>query len=154
MLVGIGYLVFSDQSNDPNRPVATETLPPKVYQAPGIIWNNTGRNGSAPFEIITKTGADYYIKLVDYNSGTERMGIFVKGGQPLEVEVPPGSYKIRYAYGEAWRGFPTLFGPGRHTSYQQSSARFDFSTYGGYTVELIRQSGGNMPTRRIDAGQF
>ena len=153
-LLGVGYLISSEQTSGPNRPDIQASLPPIVYQSPGILWNNTGRIGTAPFRVITSPGADYYIKLVDYNSGADLLGIFANGGRTLEVTVPPGSYRLRYAYGDGWRGQATLFGPGRNTTFQQSSTRFDFSTNNGYTVELIRQSGGNMPTTSIGANQF
>ncbi len=131
-----------------------ESLPPPVFQAPGIIWNRTGLNGSAPFQIRTSPGADYFVKLVDYQTGADAVGIFVKGGQTLEVEIPPGTYRMRYASGQTWRGTSHLFGPGQHTSYSQSSSRFEFTRYDGYTVELIRQTGGNMPTSSISPSQF
>lgn len=153
-LFGVGYLFISEQRNGPSRPAIQASLPPVVYQDPGIMWNNTGRIGTGPFRVITSPGADYYIKLVDYNSGADMLGIFVNGGRTLDVPVPPGSYRLRYAYGESWRGQAALFGPGRNTTFQQSPTRFDFSSNSGYTVELIRQSGGNMTTTSIGANQF
>jgi len=162
----IGFFVISEEMNStpsrsmPRPPLPStatqraEVLPPPVFQAPGIIWNRTGLNGSAPFQITTSSGADYFIKLVDYQTGTDAVGIFVKGGQTLEVQIPPGTYRMRYASGQTWRGTSHLFGPGQHTSYSQSSSRFEFTRYDGYTVELIRQTGGNMPTSSISPSQF
>lgn len=175
VFIPLGYLYVSAPSHnparpgvsshtepEPPRPAVLESLPPVVDQAPGIMWNATGRPGLAPLRIITRPGADYYIKLVDYHSGADGVGIFVRGGSVLEREIPLGSYRLRYAYGKAWRGLPSLFGPGDHTGYQQSSTRFDFSSstvpngiqYNGHTVELIRQVNGNMPTHSIAASEF
>ena len=168
-LLGAGYLFTSGQANRPSNPYTfpstkqasrpekppkNEPLPPVVFQTPGVMWNYTGRSGNAPFTIITRSGSDYYIKLVDYYSGADRVGIFVSGGRTLNVRIPPGSYKLRYAYGKSWRGEKVLFGPGRNTQYQQSPTRFDFMLNSGYTVELISQAGGNMPTSGISASQF
>jgi hypothetical protein len=65
---------------------------------------------------------------------------------------------MRYASGETWRGMQHLFGPGNMTSYQASSDIFNFNFsggyYRGYTVELIRQAGGNLDTRSISASSF
>lgn len=76
----------------------------------------------------------------------------------MEVPVPLGSYRMRYAAGETWRGETHLFGPGELTSYNASESVFTFEGSGGfvngYTVELIRQVGGNMDTRRISPSQF
>ncbi|MCE8547558.1 hypothetical protein KBY25_17170 [Ruegeria pomeroyi] len=162
----IGFFVISEEINSPDSRSAprtstsstsvqrTEVLPDPVFQAPGVMWNRTGMKGSAPFEIKTSPGSDYFVKLVDYQTGADAIGIFVKGGQVLEVQIPPGSYKMRYASGRTWRGSSHLFGPGQHTSFAQSTSRFDFTLYGGYTVELIRQVGGNMPTSAISKSQF
>jgi hypothetical protein len=162
----IGFFAISEEMNTtpprslPKTPSTStdtqraEVLPPPVFQAPGVIWNRTGLKGSAPFQIKTSPGADYFIKLVDYQTGADAVGIFVKGGQTLEVQIPPGTYRMRYASGQTWRGTSHLFGPGQHTSYSQSSSRFEFTQYDGYTVELIRQTGGNMPTRSISPSQF
>jgi hypothetical protein len=140
------------------QPVPTAPLPPAVFQAAGIMFNRTGVSGNHPFEIMTSPGSGYFVKLVDSATGVERVGIFVKGGQRIEVEVPAGQYHMRYASGETWRGMQHLFGPGSMTSYQASSDIFNFNLsggyYRGYTVELIRQAGGNMDTRSISASSF
>ena len=152
-----GYFLVTESSNSPPKPsrsVSSIPLPPVVYQTPGIIWNYSGMRGTAPFGITTSPGSDYYLKLVDFVSGDDKIGIFVKGGQKLEVKIPAGSYKLKYASGEAWRGLNSLFGPEPHTSYNQSNSRFDFTQYSGYVVELIKQSGGNMSTRSISGSSF
>jgi len=133
-------------------------LPPAVFQAAGIIFNRTGLSGNHPFEIVTSLGNDYFVKLINSTTNVEMIGVFVKGGQEIEVEVPTGQYIMRYASGETWRGIQHLFGPGNLTSYQASSDifNFDFSDgyYRGYTIELIRQAGGNLDTRSISASSF
>jgi hypothetical protein len=131
---------------------------PAVQQVSGVMWNATGRRAQAPFEIVTSSGADYYLKLIDANTGKDAVAVYVKGGVPLEVEVPLGNYYVRYASGETWRGESFLFGPNDATRYNQADEIFRFAVSGGYingyTIELIRQSGGNLSTRAIDASQF
>ena len=154
IISGLGYFLLNQDQSSPSTEVSEVQLPPVVSQQPGILWNKTGQRGSSPFRIVTNRDADYYVKLVDYSSNSEKLGIFVKGGQPLEIEVPAGSYKLKYAYGESWRGLNWLFGPDNHTKYQQSMSRLDFTKSSGYTVELIKQAGGNMQTRGISAANF
>lgn len=154
VVIGLGYLIFPKERSQSSRPDIATSLPPIVAQSTGIIWNNTGKVGNAPFRIVTNPGNNYYIKLVDYNSGADMLGIFAHGGRTLEVTVPTGSYRLRYAYGEGWRGLNALFGPGRHTTYQEALTRFDFSEKKGFTVKLVKQPRGNMRTTSIGANQF
>lgn len=134
-------------------------LPPVRPRPPaGIYTNDSGRRLEAPFEIRTSPGADYYIKLVDITTQRDAVGIYVHGGRRLEVNVPLGSYEMRYASGDSWRGLKHLFGPGDMTTYSKSNDIFRFRIEGGYvngyTVELIRQAGGNMRTYGISPDQF
>ncbi len=162
-------VIVSNNESDRRSPSQTATspatqqvpaapLPPAVFQTAGVIFNRTGASGNHPFVIVTSAGNDYFVKLVDSSTGAERIGIFVKGGQRLKVEVPAGQYRMRYASGDIWRGMQHLFGPGNMTNYQTSSNIFNFNisggSYRGYTVELIRQAGGNMDTRSISASSF
>jgi len=123
---------------------------------PGILFNNSGLEGIAPFEIVTSPGANYFVKLVDFLSDEGTVGIFVRGGQRIEVNVPLGLYEMRYASGDKWYGVEHLFGP--ETVYSKSDQLFDFNSNGqqinGYTVELIKQASGNLKTREIGAADF
>ena len=139
-------------------PPPTKKLPPKVKQRPGVIWNKTLLLPQAPFEIETDYGTDYYIKLVDAETNDDAMAIYVVGGQDLEVLVPLGYYKMRYAYGETWRGEQHLFGPGDLTTVEEALENFDFNRsfkgFSGYTVRLIPHITGNLPTRHIARDDF
>lgn len=157
----------STRSNTPQRSASTtesdyqpqSTLPPVVARpSSGVLSNWTGRAPQAPLEIITSPGSDYYVKLVEIETGYDAVAIYVHGGRRVQVDVPLGNYKIKYASGEVWRGFGHLFGPDGMTSYSEAQSTFKFETSGGYvngyTVELIRRSGGNLRTRSIDRSKF
>jgi hypothetical protein len=152
-----GDLSFDDLIPS-SPPARADQLPPPVFQASGIVWNRTGRAAEAPLEIITGSGGGYFVKLVDAMTEHDAVAIFVIGGVPLEVEVPLGSYWMRYCSGETWRGESHRFGPGDLTSCSKATTRLDFVVQDGYingfTVELIRQSGGNLPTETIPWDQF
>ena len=134
-------------------PVPLKKFPPPVVQSPGVMWNKTERSLLAPFGIQTSVESDYYIKLVDAKTNRDAVAVYVVGGQDLEVLVPVGSYKMRYAYGKIWRGEQHLFGPGSLTRVEEALKSFDFlasvNGINGYTVELIPQIDGNLPTRII-----
>jgi hypothetical protein len=136
------------------RPQETILAPVKVR--PGVILKRTTADSVAPFQIKTSPGANYVVKLVDAMTGASVVGIYVVGGHTLEVNVPLGRYKMRYASGQIWYGFKHRFGP--KTEYAKADDIFDFAIQGnqisGYTVELIRQMDGNLATRQIDAKDF
>jgi len=154
-----GVYLYSGGVGAPTQPAVTAPLPPPATRpTSGVLENRTGRSAEAPFAINTSPGADYYLKLVDATTGRDAVTIYVQGGKPLKVSVPLGSYRLRYASGETWRGPAHPFGPGDLTSYNASDSVFNFAVssgyVNGYTVELIRQVGGNMDTRRISPSQF
>lgn len=133
-------------------------LPPLVTQSSGVMWNKTRRHPTAPLQIKTRAGPDYYIKFIDKNTNLDAVAIYVAGGKSLEVLVPPGSYIMRYAYGKSWRGEEHFFGPGGLTNFAEAKKVFYFSISNrgtsGWTVELVPQYGGNLPTRSIRRDQF
>lgn len=140
------------------RPAALVGAPEPVAIRPGIVWNRTGRAGAAPFEVVTQPGANYFLKLVDADTGADQVAIYAIGGRRLEVSVPTGRYKLKYAAGQTWYGEKIFFGPEENTLFSASPTTFQFKRtgtgYEGYTVELIIQQGGNMSTRRIPREQF
>lgn len=123
---------------------------------PGIIMATSKAERIAPFQIRTKAGANYYVKLVNATTDAPVLGIYVAGGRTLDVDVPLGTYRMRYAFGDTWFGLEHLFGP--DTDYAKADRIFDFKVQGsqvsGYTVELIPQTNGNLQTRKIPAAEF
>jgi len=62
------------------------------------------------------------------------MTLYVIGGVPLTVDVPLGTYEIRYAAGQAWCNVTELFGP--QTVYNKADRRFEFDRGVEWTIEL------------------
>jgi len=81
---------------------------------------------------------------------------FVRSGEKTTIEVPVGNYELRYAAGERWYGEEYLFGPG--TAHRKAEDAFQFRADGervsGFTVELIKQSGGNLKETDIEPSEF
>lgn len=113
-------------------------------------------SGVAPLEIVTSQGLNYFVKVVDWKTKEQILTAFVRGGDYFETHLPIGSYEIRYASGDSW--FGPVFDFGEGAVYAKCDDRFDFtrtiSGYNGYTVELIRQVGGNLETLPIGDGDF
>lgn len=168
MLVGVGAVALLLVGLvAPHAFRATEEAAPvqddlkAEQQAPGVLYNRTSRVELAPLTFVTNPGADYYVKLVDPQTKSDLFGIYVRGGQRMEVRVPLGDYEMRYAMGHTWYGIPNRFGPG--TAYFRAEQVFTFSktsdgsdgyTINGNVVELILQQNGNLSTAPIGAEDF
>ncbi len=130
------------------------TAPP-VQINHGVVLKNYV-SGVAPLEIKTRTGNNYYIKVVNVVDNQAILAAYIIGGHPFEVKVPLGAYEIRYAAGDTWYGTEHYFGP--DTAYSKANELFEFTydsyRYSGYTVELILQAYGNLRTSHIKAADF
>lgn len=122
----------------------------------GDFRDYTGRRRLAPFEIKSSTGTHYLIKLDDSRTGATVQTIFVCGGSTVEVDVPLGTYTVKYASGDKWYGYKHLFGP--NTSYSKASTLFTFSSeagkYAGHTITLYTVPNGNLHMGKINAADF
>ena len=141
----------------------------KSGSSPGLSGDRpeTGRlesaaktKGVAPFKIFTEketeNASDFYLKLVDAESGNTVYVFYVRSGETLDVKVALGTYVLRYASGETWYGPEHLYGP--RTRYAEGGDPLAFSQSGnmvyGNSVTLYTVLGGNFDTKNIDAGGF
>jgi hypothetical protein len=123
----------------------------------GAVKYYTDKEAVAPLQIITKSlNEHYYIKLTDTNNDGLIMSIFVRTNQTVTVDVPVGSYYIKYATGIKWFGEEKLFG--ESTNYHKADYVFNFkledNQYTGYTIELFLQDRGNLKTEGISRSEF
>ena len=82
--------------------------------------------------------------------------MYIEGGSYFETNVPLGNFELRYAAGDIWYGQNHLFGP--ETVTVKANKLFEFSIednqYSGYTLELIKQIGGNLSVSKIPIEKF
>lgn len=171
LFLGILFSVYGTKQAEPYsypsttsstwEPPSVEVVEPEIallpqHFDPGVVWDLTGDEPIAPFEIITRTGDSHFVKLVDLDTGQDAMAILVRGGEPLEVDVPLGNYKMKWCSGETWFGEADRFGPDESCS--TSNDIFNFRINGDYaegnSVTLYTVSAGNMDTRRLDPSDF
>jgi hypothetical protein len=123
----------------------------------GILDVYTSAERIAPLTIVTPSGLEnYYVKVVDAYSNATVLTAYILGGGTLEIEVPTGSYRLRYATGQTWYGSELLFGD--TTAFAEADKTMEFSIQddqvSGYTIELIKQVGGNLETRALSRQDF
>ena len=140
-----------------SRPTPPPFLEPELLLPPtGEFRIFTGRERLAPFQIKSSTGANYLIKLDDSRTGAAVQTIFIRGGSTVDVDVPLGTYTVKYASGDKWYGYTHLFGP--NASYSKAVSLFTFyisaNKYMGHTITLYKVPGGNLHIGKIDADEF
>lgn len=135
-------------------PVFSEPQQPRP--AHGWTQNFSYRRPEAPLTVNTAAGSDYFLKLEDASSGAAVMTVFVHGGLSAQVEVPLGTYRIKYASGETWYGPEHLFGPDTGCSMADRNFAFAATVTGvsGYTITLYKVRGGNLGTTKIAKDRF
>ena len=147
-------LPFSEvppESDGPWKRFGTRT---PVFETTRVIVPPYGE-AIAPISIKTAPGYDYYVKVVRPFTNAVVMEIYISGGDTFEGLVPLGTYRIKYASGKTWYGRELLFD---ETVTSEADRNFSFratsSGVSGYSIELIRQVGGNLATRRIPLADF
>jgi len=74
----------------------------------------------------------------------------------VTIDVPLGTYEVRYAGGETWYGYTYLFG--KDTAYSKADETFTFEVVGnqisGFTITLYQVVNGNLSTSRIRPNEF
>jgi hypothetical protein len=137
--------------SEPDQNMPALDLPPN-----GEVRYFQQAEAIAPFSIHTAPEVNYYIKLVDVETGKTVVTIFVWGGQSVKTQVPLGTYELRYATGRDWYGEEKIFGA--ETSCVQADKRMTFYINGsqimGHTVSLIKRIDGNLHTHNINPSQF
>lgn len=162
-LIAIGFIVFLTMNDDGKTKLITsgkEAAP--VFSEPAQPLPSTGlmdfhSGGIAPLQIKTRDDGYHYLVKVVYPGTTESVGqMFIRSGESVEIQLPLGTYELRYASGKTWYGLDHRFGP--ETRYSKADKQFDFVDNGyqvsGYTVELYTQVNGNLHTSGIPANQF
>lgn len=104
----------------------------------------------APFQVTANTVAPfhYLVKLEDWQTGVPLLNIFVRHGEAVNIKVPLGTYRLKYAYGSSWYGPQHLFG--KETSVVQAVMPLSFTQESnqvrGKMIDLTPKVTGNMQT--------
>jgi hypothetical protein len=143
-------------SSGTDERVAKPLYPEQAVPSSGSVRTWTSKERVAPFEIKAAQGSHYLLKLVDAYTFAPVLTVFVRSGTTVQVEVPLGTYEVRYASGETWYGYDYLFGP--ETSYSKADKTFTFEVAGnrisGFTITLYKVAHGNLHTSAIRPTDF
>jgi len=136
--------------------VISPSSPEQPLPYSGYVRTYTAGERIAPFEIKAAQGSHYLVKLVDAHTNNPVLTVFVRSGTTAKVDVPLGTYEVRYASGESWYGDDYLFG--QDTSYSKADKTFTFEVVGsqisGFTITLYKVANGNLHTSSIKPTGF
>jgi len=115
----------------------------------GLMWNRTGLPAVFPLQVKTPPGQDHVLTLIDADTGTDALAAYIKGGAFFKVLVPPGTYRLTFAFGDVWHGREDLFGPGGDTRVFELRRPLTFETRGlgvkaGHVVDLSTRRPGEI----------
>ena len=103
-------------------------------------------------KINTSKGASYVVKVVDPYDDEVILMCYLPAGISKEINVPSGTFEIRYTSGTRWFGSKEMFGP--RSSYAKADRTFHFSEGAGYELTLYRVRNGNLHTSSIRKEDF
>lgn len=124
----------------------------------GTAWVSNQVSRVAPFEVRV-AGAEHFLVKLD-GQGITPVLLFVRAGSTAETVVPLGRYTLKYASGGGaqWCGHESAFPFGQGTEFFVADSTLEFgedgTKYVGHSIELIRQIGGNLHTRQLNASSW
>lgn len=132
------------------------TTPSLPTPANGVMHTYTQATPVAPFKIEANDQDHYFLRMVDAHTLEPVMDIFLSRGSNVMLDVPPGTYRIRYACGKSWYGEPELFG--KETNYGEFDADLNFQAFGGqaigHTLTIKKVLNGNLTASNIRPENF
>lgn len=145
--------VLKEKFNSSPKESVTTKAPDLIEQPLPNTGDTDNPNfyGDNPLIIKTQYGKNYWVRISNSINDATMASYFVRGGDTLNIEVPKGSYTIKYASGDSWYGTAHLFG--KKTQYAKADKVFEFNN-NGYTIELIYQTNGNLNSKQLNANQF
>jgi hypothetical protein len=154
------------QSGRPVSPVSTPSPPASEKKAAaqpapvaiseGIVSASKPKERVVPLQVRAGTGSNYFVRLVNVADERDVINVLVRGGTTLRVDMPLGTYRLRFASGSTWYGEKLLFG--QATSYwtaeQTVTFRKDRNVPGLVAIDLAAQKGGPMKTAPLEPNRF
>jgi hypothetical protein len=145
-----------NSSPETPRRAAGSSYSEQTVPISGSVQTYTMAERIAPFEIKAAQGSHYLVKLVNAYTDATVLTVFVRSGTTVTVDVPLGTYEVRYAAGQTWYGYKYLFG--QDTAYSKADETFTFEVVGnqvnGYTITLYKVAHGNLTTSWISPNEF
>ncbi len=115
----------------------------------GLMWNRTGLPAVFPLQVKTPEGKDYFLKLIDDDTGKDALAAFIHGGTFFKILVPPGTFRLSFAAGDVWQDEENLFGQDGSTRFFELDKPLTFeirslSVKAGHLVTILEPEPGQV----------
>ena len=105
----------------------------------GLMWHRSGLPAVFPLQVKTLGPQGYYVTLTDVETERAVLAAYIEGGRFFRVLVPPGTFRVRFVYGNVWQGEEALFGETSSIFDVPEPLRFGvsgFNTKEGHLIDL------------------
>ena len=134
----------SPESQNRTTPDELDEFIARTFSEPEVPLPDSGKTvlatlskPIAPFEIKSSYGTNYLVKLVDVNDEQSFITVFIRGGTTVNVDVPLGTYVVKYASGVKWYGYSYLFGPSTVYSKAAETYTFDLPSLQDWNARML-----------------
>ena len=113
--------------------------PTPVEMPPSAIMSRHFFRGTAPLTLKARhAGHHFFVKLIELPERIESLSLFLRSGEHLKINLPMGTYELKYAAGEVWYGHEWLFGNTTSFSHLDTELVFEYTDneISGYSVDL------------------
>jgi hypothetical protein len=128
---------------------------PRVSEPYGQLQSGGFAGSESALKMTNNLKDPAYVKIQD-SSGRTRATIYLRAGESYELDVDPGSYRLKYVSGpsDEWRGTEHYFGSKSNyraasLSYISSNQRLTVTFY-----QAVSRSGGGGGMQKIDEEDF
>lgn len=145
-----GHKWVSESADTPQTCIVCGKMQPLPLPETGKVFIGDGKYCYSELTIKSSSTSACYIKLKDAN-GSDAYSFFVRAGDTVTVPVPPGYYKVYFAYGKDWYGPDLLFGS--DTVCEKDDDLLDFKQY-TWEYTLYPITNGNFSATPISLDEF
>lgn len=110
--------------------------PGAAEPAPGLLRVATALPRTLPLVIRSPAGQAAVVRLLDAATGAEVLAVYVPGGGPQRVLVPPGRFLLEIVTGQGWQGAGFAQETGRHSLGPLAFAITGHNRKSGHVVTL------------------
>lgn len=152
----------TNKNNASNSGTTTEVSDPDANLKPVSVSNGEYIVSPKDYAISTVTvktsgSYNYYVYLKNLSNSNNNVGVYIKGGNDVDIEVPEGKYTCYYCVGETWYGKEYKFGSKTLASKFMEILDIDIlddNQVRGYTLTLYAVKDGNAITSDVDMDDF